>query len=387
MFETGIEGHYALVDGKKLRFGYTTGTCAAAAAKAAALLLLTGQAPEAVKIHTPKGIDLRLPIEESKREGDAARCAVRKNSGDDPDVTDGALVCAQVRVSATQGIRIDGGIGVGRVTKPGLKVPVGAAAINPGPRAMIEQAVREALEEGEPVPGLDVVISVPEGAALAAKTFNPRLGIVGGISILGTSGIVEPMSEEALVDSIRLEIRQRKALGEKRLILAPGNYGTDFLRDTLGVSEDRIVKISNYVGRALDAAAEAGFAEVLLAGHIGKLIKLSGGIMNTHSREGDGRAELMAAWALKAGADGDTARSILACVTTDEMLRILREKGLLAPAMELMAQGIDLYVNARVKGLLTVGVLVFSDGSGPLCATAAAKRWVETSLKAKEKEL
>ena len=159
------------------------------------------------------------------------------------------------------------------------------------------------------------------------------------------------------------------------------------MRDTLGVSEDRIVKISNYVGRALDAAAEAGFAEVLLAGHIGKLVKLSGGIMNTHSREGDGRAELMAAWALKAGADGDTARSILACVTTDEMLRILREKGLLAPAMELMAQGIDLYVNARVKGLLTVGVLVFSDGSGPLCATAAAKRWVETSLKAKEKEL
>ena len=387
MFETGIEGHYALVDGKKLRYGYTTGTCAAAAAKGATIFLLTGWAPAAVQIHTPKGIDLTLPMEEAKREGNAARCAVRKFSGDDPDVTDGALIVATASVSATPGVHIDGGEGVGRVTKPGLKVPVGEAAINPGPRAMIEQAVNEALEETEPVSGLDVVISVPEGAALAAKTFNPRLGILGGISILGTSGIVEPMSEEALVDSIRLEIRQRKALGETRLILAPGNYGTDFLRDTLGVSEDRIVKISNYVGRALDAAAEAGFAEVLLAGHIGKLIKLSGGIMNTHSREGDGRAELMAAWALKAGADADTARAILACVTTDEMLRILREKGLLAPAMELMAQGIDLYVNARVKGLLTVGVLVFSDGYGPLCATAAAKRWVETSLKAKEKEL
>ena len=387
MFETGIESYYALVDGKKLRYGYTTGTCAAAAAKGATIFLLTGWAPAAVQIHTPKGIDLTLPMEEAKREGNAARCAVRKFSGDDPDVTDGALIVATASVSATPGVHIDGGEGVGRVTKPGLKVPVGEAAINPGPRAMIEQAVNEALEETEPVSGLDVVISVPEGAALAAKTFNPRLGILGGISILGTSGIVEPMSEEALVDSIRLEIRQRKALGETRLILAPGNYGTDFLRDTLGVSEDRIVKISNYVGRALDAAAEAGFAEVLLAGHIGKLIKLSGGIMNTHSREGDGRAELMAAWALKAGADADTARAILACVTTDEMLRILREKGLLAPAMELMAQGIDLYVNARVKGLLTVGVLVFSDGYGPLCATAAAKRWVETSLKAKEKEL
>ena len=371
MFETGIEGHYALVDGKKLRFGYTTGTCAAAAAKAAALLLLTGQAPVAVKIHTPKGIDLRLPIVESKREGDAARCAVRKNSGDDPDVTDGALVCAEVRVSATQGIHIDGGEGVGRVTKPGLKVPVGAAAINPGPRAMIEQAVLEALEEGEPVPGLDVVISVPEGAALAAKTFNPRLGILGGISIY----------------SIRLEIRQRKALGDKRLILAPGNYGTDFLRDTFGVGEDRIVKVSNFIGRALDAAAEAGFSKVLLAGHIGKLIKLSGGIMNTHSREGDGRAELMAACALRAGCDADTARAILECVTTDEMLRILREKGLLAPTMEHMAQRIELYVSARVKGLLTVGVLVFSDGYGPLCAAGAAKEWLKTRGEGKEKEL
>ena len=387
MFETGIEGHYALVDGKKLRYGYTTGTCAAAAAKAATLLLLTGRAPETVSIMTPKGIGLTLPVKEASRREGAARCAVRKFSGDDPDVTDGALIAAEVSLRPEPGVRIDGGAGVGRVTKPGLKVPVGAAAINPGPRAMIEAAVKEALEETEAVPGLLVVVSVPEGAALAQKTFNPRLGILGGISILGTSGIVEPMSEEALIDSIRLEIRQRKALGETRLILAPGNYGTDFLRDTLGVSEDRIVKISNYVGRALDAAAEAGFAEVLLAGHIGKLIKLSGGIMNTHSREGDGRAELMAAWALKAGADADTARAILACVTTDEMLRILREKGLLAPAMELMARGIDLYVNARVKGLLTVGVLVFSDGYGPLCATAAAKRWVETSLKAKEKEL
>ena len=375
MFETGIEGHYALVDGKKLRFGYTTGTCAAAAAKAAAMLLLTGKAPEAEKIHTPKGIDLTLPVEEANREGGIARCAVRKFSGDDPDVTDGALVVATVSLSTAPGIHIDGGQGVGRVTKPGLKVPVGAAAINPGPRTMIEAAVREALEETEDVPGLAVVISVPEGEALAAKTFNPRLGIQGGISILGTSGIVEPMSEEALIDSIRLEICQRKALGETRLILAPGNYGLDFLRDELGIGEDRVVKVSNYIGRALDTAAEEGFSGVLLAGHIGKLIKLSGGIMNTHSREGDGRAELMAGCALRAGADADTARAILDCVTTDEMLRILREKGLLEVAMEAMAQRIDLYVNARTRGLLTVSVLVFGE-RGLLCATPPAQAWL-----------
>ena len=174
MLETGIEGHYALVDGKKLRFGYTTGTCAAAAAKAATLYLLTGRAPKTVQIHTPKGIDLKLPVEEAAREGSASRCAVRKFSGDDPDVTDGALVFATVTISETPGIHIDGGQGVGRATKPGLKVPVGAAAINPGPRAMIEQAVREALDQIEEVRGVDVVISVPEGEALAQKTFNPR---------------------------------------------------------------------------------------------------------------------------------------------------------------------------------------------------------------------
>ena len=387
MFETGIEGHYALVDGKKLRYGYTTGTCAAAAAKAATLFLLTGQPPAASTISTPKGIDLTLPVEEAVLNTDSARCAVRKFSGDDPDVTNGTLIVVTVSPSTRPGIHIDGGEGVGRVTKPGLKVPVGAAAINPGPRSMIERAVTEALEEAEAVQGVNVVISVPEGAALAAKTFNPRLGIVGGISILGTSGIVEPMSEEALLDSIRLEIRQRKALGDERLILAPGNYGMDFLQDAFGIGEERIVKISNFAGRALDAAAEAGFTEVLLAGHIGKLVKLAGGIMNTHSREGDGRAELLAGCALRAGCDGDTARAILACVTTDEMLRILREMGLLPSAMEILAQRIDLYVSARVKGLLKVGVLVFSDGYGPLCATAAAKEWLNKDMKEKESKL
>ena len=387
MIETGIEGHYALVDGKKLRCGYTTGTCAAAAAKGATLLLLTGKAPVAVDILTPKGIALRLPLAAVKREAEEACCAVRKFSGDDPDVTDGALIWARVRISPVPGVRIDGGEGVGRATKPGLKVAVGEAAINPGPRAMIERAVAEALEETETVPGLDVVIFVPEGAALAQRTFNPRLGIVGGISILGTSGIVEPMSEEALIDSVRLEIRQRRALGEERLILAPGNYGLDFLKQELGIPEERVVKCSNYIGKALDAAAEAGFKEALLAGHVGKLVKLSGGIMNTHSREGDGRAELMAACALRAGADADTARDVLAAITTDEMLRILGEKGLLEGAMEALARQIELYVNARTKGLLAVGVLVFSDGYGPLCAAGPAGAWLKTSLSEKEKEL
>ena len=379
MFETGIEGHYALVDGKKLRYGYTTGTCAAAAAKGAALLLLTGRAPAAVKIHTPKGIDLTLPMEEAKREGSAARCAVRKFSGDDPDVTDGALIVATASVSAAPGVHVDGGEGVGRVTKPGLKVPVGEAAINPGPRSMIERAVQEALEETEPVLGLDVVISVPEGAALAQKTFNPRLGILGGISILGTSGIVEPMSEEALIDSIRLEIRQRKALGETRLILAPGNYGTDFLRDTLGVSEDRIVKISNYVGRALDAAAEAGFAEVLLAGHIGKLVKIAGNMMNTHSKYGDCRMEILGSAAAAFGVKPETAEYILGCAACDEAVRVLREEGIDRDTLDLVSSRIEHNLDSRAfkaceEGQeFETGAIMFSKEYGLLGETGKAQ--------------
>ena len=376
MHKTGIEEYYALKDGKKLRFGYTTGTCAAAAAKAATVLLLTGKAPETVRIATPKGITLFLAVEEFRLSGGTAVCAVRKDSGDDPDVTDGMLICASVTKGKESGIVVDGGEGVGRISKPGLKQGIGEAAINPVPRQMIREAVEEALDECERTEDLSVVISVPGGAEIAKKTFNPRLGIEGGISILGTSGIVEPMSEEALIDSIVLEIRQRKAMGETRLILTPGNYGEDFLRETFGISGAGVIKCSNFIGRAMDAAAEAGFPEVLLVGHIGKLVKLSGGIMNTHSREADGRAELMAANALRAGADADTAREMLSCVTTDEMLRILREKRLMERTMRETAERIDFYLNARAKGQYAVSCVVFSDVYGVLCMTGQAAEWL-----------
>ena len=374
MDRTGIETQYAVVDGKRLRCGYTTGTCAAAASKAAAILLLTGRVPERVRIDTPKGIPLDLPVEEPVRGKGYASCGVRKFSGDDPDVTDGALIVARVAAGAP-GVRIDGGGGVGRATKPGLKVPVGEAAINPAPREMIRAAVSAVLGETGEAEGLDVVISVPGGEEIAAKTFNPRLGVEGGISILGTSGIVEPMSEEALTESIRLEIRQRRALGDERLFLTPGNYGADFLREECGVPEERIVKCSNFIGKAFEAAAEEGFEEVLLAGHVGKLVKLSGGITQTHSREGDCRAELMAACALRAGADGDTARAVLKCVTTGAMLDVLREKDLLEGAMTALGERIGYYVGMKAEGRLTAAVLVFADGYGALCTAGPAEEW------------
>ena len=377
MHKTGIEEHFIEKDGKRLRFGYTTGTCAAAAAKAAAILLLSGKAPETVSIHTPKGIDLVLPVLEPASDGGSASCAIRKDSGDDPDVTDGVLVYAKVSFSETPGIAIDGGVGVGRVTKPGLKQAIGEAAINPVPREMIRRAIGGIAEEYESAKGLSAVISIPAGVELAAKTFNPRLGIEGGISILGTSGIVEPMSEDALIDSIVLEIRQKKALGEQRLILTPGNYGADFLSEAYGFSDERVVKCSNYIGKALDAAIDAGFSEALLVGHIGKFVKLSGGLMNTHSREGDCRAELMAAAALRAGADADTARAMFDCVTTDEMLRILEERGLLEGTMGALKERIEFSLNARVKGQITLGVIVFTGAGRELFKTETARAWTE----------
>ncbi len=377
MRETGIEAYYTLKDGKKLRFGYTTGTCAAAAAKAATVFLLSGRAPETVHIRTPKGIELDLEVLEPSFSDGAASCAIRKDSGDDPDVTNGILVYAKVRSRRDPGIRIDGGTGVGRVTKPGLREPVGEAAINPVPREMIRKAAEEALDECGETTGLEIIISVPDGVEIAKKTFNPRLGIVGGISILGTSGIVEPMSEEAMVESIELEIRQKRALGETRLIISPGNYGADFAKDVCRLDESRLVKCSNYIGRTLDMAVSEGYPEVLLIGQIGKLVKLSGGIMNTHSREGDGRAELMAAWAVRAGGDAELAREIMDCVMTEEMLRLMHERGILERAMEIMGERIDYYVRHRVKDQIRVGVVVFHENYGMLCATGPAKEWLE----------
>ena len=383
MHETGIENYYAIRDGKKLYYGYTTGTCAAAAAKAAASMLATGQTVPYVDILTPKGIALNLEVLEPSVDGNHARCAVRKYSGDDPDVTDGILVYADVTAEKTPGVTVDGGEGVGRVTKPGLKQAVGEAAINPVPLRMIREEV-EHVAEDYGIAGVRVIISIPAGVELAKRTFNPRLGIVGGISVLGTSGIVEPMSEAALVESIGLELRQKYALGCRRIIVSPGNYGADFIRTLVHVEETELVKCSNFIGQTIDMAVSAGYTELLFVSHIGKFIKLTGGIMNTHSREADARAELMAACALRAGADADTARRLLECITTDEMLEILRAAGLLEKAMEIAGQRIDYYLNWRAKGQITIGAAVFSNETGMLCTTGPAEKWIE-ELKAAER--
>ena len=368
---------YIVKDGKKLRLGYTTGSCAAAAAKAAAWMLLTGHEKRTIDLLTPKGIALTLEVLEITRTPVSVTCAIRKDSGDDPDVTRDTLVFATVQKTDAPGVTIDGGFGVGRVTKRGLDQPVGAAAINSVPRRMIRENVEEVLRLCDEHGGLSVVISVPDGETLAKKTFNPRLGIVGGISILGTTGIVEPMSEQALVDTIRVELRQRRATGADYVLLTPGNYGADYIRDAIGLDSRTAVLTSNFIGDALDICRELGFRGALLVGHIGKLVKLAGGMWNTHSKCGDCRMELIAAHAAAIGLPSARVEEVLDCATCDDALRILREAHLYDAVLSRLAARIEFHL-AHKCGDMAVGAIVFSKEYGLLCQTSHAQTLLKT---------
>lgn len=372
-------------DGKKLRCGYTTGSSAAAASKAAALMLFSGERTERVYLLTPKGMGLTLAVEEIKFGSDFVSCAVKKDSGDDPDVTNGILVFARVArfPAVSPEVRIDGGEGIGRVTKPGLDQPPGEAAINSVPRRMIRQAMLDVMAEYGYTGGLSVVISAPGGEEIAARTFNPRLGIVGGISILGTTGIVEPMSDAAVVDTIRIEMNMRRAAGKNYLLLTPGNYGADFIAGAMGMDAENAVKCSNFIGDSLEYAAEAGYRGILLVGHIGKLVKLAGGMMNTHSRYGDCRAELFAAHAALCGADSKTAGRLMESVMTDDMLDIVREAGLEKAVVRSLGGKIEEHVAAKTYGKAETGVVIFSGKSGLLFRSQNAQALTE-KIKAEE---
>lgn len=375
---TGLE-MYCVVDEKnnKLRYGYTTGSCAAAAAQAAAKMLLTGEKVEEVALQTPKGILLHLLIEDIQMDKEEVRCAVRKDGGDDPDVTHGILIYARVKKSGEAGIHLDGGTGVGRVTRPGLERPVGAAAINKVPRKMIRENVEAVCRQMNYTGGMDVVIEIPEGVEISKKTFNPRLGIQGGISILGTSGIVIPMSEAALVASIRLEMEMMVKNGAGYLVITPGNYGQAFSKEQMNIDLTYSMKCSNYVGETLDMARELGVKGILFIAHIGKFIKVAGGIMNTHSRNADSRAEVMAANALRAGASRNTVMEILDSVTTEQSIDILIRDHCLEKTMEEVLQRVEYYLSKRGGEQLEVGAILFSSVHGKLGETSGVKRLCE----------
>ena len=319
-------------------------------------------------------------MESPRLEDGMAFCSVTKDGGDDIDATHGLPITAAATRQPGEEITLRGGEGVGRVTKPGLDQPVGEWAINSVPRRMIYEAVdsvRKALDEPG---GLLVTISVPGGREAARKTFNPHLGVEGGISILGTSGIVEPMSVQALVDTMALELRQAAAGGARRLVLTPGNYGLDFLKGgTLSLpGQVPVVRCSNFVGEALDSARLEGFHEILLVGHIGKFVKLAGGIFNTHSRWADGRTEIFCAHAALCGADRETAQALMDSATTDRCLEILAGKQLRNPVLASLLSAIQRHLDRRAGEDLQTGAVLFSNQYGLLGMTRGAKEILDT---------
>ena len=368
---------YQFSQGKNLRCGYTTGSCATAAAKAAATMLLTGERVATVRIDTPKGVVLELEPLEVELAEQYVSCAIRKDSGDDPDDTNGVLVFAKVEKVAEPGVHIEGGVGVGRVTKPGLACAVGGPAINPTPRRMITAEVGSVVEQAGYSEGLLVTISIPEGVEIAKKTFNPRLGIIGGLSVLGTSGIVEPMSEKALIETMYVEMRAQKARGNKNLLVFFGNYGEDFTRDVMQLDLEGAVTCSNFVGELLDYAVFLGFETLLLIGHSGKLVKLAQGVMNTHSKYADCRTELFALEAMFHGASIEVGQEIYHCLTTDEVTKILKREQIFEPVMDKVTERIDFYMQHRVHGKIKTAAFMFSNVYGILGKTKAADELIQ----------
>lgn len=391
---------------KQLRTGYTTGSCAAAAAKAAAHMLFTGEEIKEVSLVTPSGVKLYLEVHDIVKKEYAVYCAIRKDSGDDPDVTNGTTVYSLVSMPSAKGetdplpdvsgvtsgsskdrspkepwgitecpnIVLKAGRGIGRVTKKGLEQWIGEPAINVVPRQMICGAVWEELKASELADDhpVEIVIWIPEGETLASKTFNPRLGIEGGISVLGTSGIVEPMSEKALTDTIFLDMKMKREQGYDYCFVVPGNYGVDFLRESIGYTEEKTVKCSNYIGEVIDDAVRLGMKGILLVGHIGKLVKIAAGIMNTHSKQADGRMEILAAHAAMAGARREVSERLMQCVTTVDALEVLKEEGLLESVMATIMERIEEHLTYRAGETLLIGAIVFSKEMGILGKTKDA---------------
>jgi cobalt-precorrin-5B (C1)-methyltransferase len=316
---------YVIVNGRKFKKGYTTGSCAAAASKAAAAMLVSQSKVERITIDTPAGVKLNLPVGDVEFLSDSVICSVVKDGGDDPDVTTGIKIFAEARRSDYEGIFIKAGEGIGRVTLKGLKVDVGQPAINPVPMRMIMEEVKKVAE---PCQGLEITISVPGGEELSQKTYNPKLGIVGGISILGTTGIVVPMSEEAWKEAVAMELSVIAASGNTKAVFTFGNYGSDFAKSKFNINDEYIVKMSNFIGYMLEKAEQYGMRKLLLVGHLGKLVKVAAGIFNTHSRVADARMEILAAYCALEGASREAVERIYSCNTTDAAVEIIREFGI-----------------------------------------------------------
>lgn len=344
-----------------LKYGITTGATAAAAAKAAAIAALK-EPVDRVVIPTPIGLRFELPVKCSKKLSTYSASAVTvKDAGQDIDATDKMEITATIKLTSDGKITIRSGAGIGVVTKPGLQVPIGEGAINPTPKAMITEAVKEALPEGM---GADILIEAPEGAKITKKTTNDKLGVKGGISILGTTGVVKPYSSEACRRSMLPQIDVALAGGYKRILVVPGNIGERIAKEKFGVSEDAIVQTGDFVGYMLDKAVEKGVKEIIVLGHSGKIVKLAARLFNTHHKVGDARNEVIAAYAGGAGANQQTIQKLLEANTTDEATEILRQVGLVEATYNLVAERVHKQVSDRVENKITVSVVIVAmDGT------------------------
>jgi len=343
MSDTGLDTLWH--NGKSYRKGYTTGSCATAAAKVAALMVLRQQVINQISIVTPSGVTLRLNVEQPLICGQQASAAIRKDGGDDVDATHGMLIFAQVALNDSGSIGIVGGEGVGTVTRKGIGLPVGSSAINRTPLHTIEEAVREVIG---PERGAEIVIFAPEGEERAQKTYNGRLGILGGISIIGTTGIVTPMSEESWKRSLALELEMKRAQGMTSVILVPGNHGERFVQEQMQLSGDRVVTMSNFVGYMLQETQRLGFRRVVLVGHLGKLIKVAAGIFHTHSHIADGRMETLVTRLALMGAPHELLQAVFECSTTEAAMELIEQHGLQAVYNDI-AQAICARINQMLR--------------------------------------
>ncbi len=352
-------------------------------------MLFSGVRINSIMIDTPAGIPFNAELLDIRMDSDRVSCGVRKDGGDDPDVTTGLIIFASVEragceesAQGRRSVEIKAGPGIGTVTAPGLDQPVGSPAINRVPRKMIIDEVRKAMELFDEEGSVIVTISVPGGEKTAEKTFNGRLGIEGGISILGTTGIVEPMSEEALLATIRLELGQRRLAGQETIVVTPGNYGMDMLKKAFGYDLERAVRCSNFIGDTIDMAAETGFRRMVLLGHIGKLVKCSGGAMNTHSRYGDGRMEILAAEAYRQGADMLMIRRILSSVSTEAAVSALDEDG---PVIRSRVCGAVLgraleHLREKAGTRMEIEMIMYTNEHGILAESKWAEEWLRSTM-------
>ncbi len=354
-----------------VREGYTTGACAAAAMKAA-LLALRGEFPETVTVLSPQHAAITIPVESAEASDGAGRAAVLKDGGDDLDCTHGTPVVVTVRFTDEPGLVLKAGKGVGIVTKPGLQVPVGRPAINPGPQLMMRRVYEELAGRDR---GVEATVSIPHGEELAKQTLNPAMGVVGGISVLGTTGIVKPMSEDAYRRSLAPQLSVIRACGFRTAVLAPGRIG-ETAAARMGIPRDAIAETSNFIGYMMEQAAAAGFEKLLLIGHMGKLVKVASGSFHTYNRNSDGRMETIAAYAALNGAGPSTVRAILDCTTTDAAAEIIARERLEAVYPQ-MAERAQLRSERYIFGKARVGVIFAAMDGTVIAASSHAKAIAE----------